>query len=285
MTAVQSIAIPAAMSILVSLAVCRFKLGDSSAIWSDSSEGQRHRVTTPEKPRKIPRTPVEPRRAPQNPRRDPVQSPLRGKVPWRASRRVVPLGWWPSRALEFESLRLQFRDLGSSWWFSMGGVEKRGGWKTSRMTPLPKRDFGPPSYGTFSTPLRCQCSVFPVQNSTTEQTRCSFGGVQKFSGERVLWYVFLPPYVLHPPISRPKSWWFCTLSASLAEPSWSCKVQSHSSHHWDAPIVPANDAKCCYTVAGCLLHKDSPSRRLQKIPQIALKRMMFACFTYVLRSL
>ena len=86
-----------------------------------------------------------------------------------------------------------------------GGVEKRGGWKTSRMTPLPKRGFGPPLYGTFSTPLTCQCSVFPVQKSTTEQTRSSFGGVQKFSGERVLWYVFHPPYVLHPPISRPKN--------------------------------------------------------------------------------
>ena len=40
-----------------------------------------------------------------------------------------------------------------------GGGNRRG-WKTSRMTPLPKRGFGPPSYGTFSTPLRCQCSVF-----------------------------------------------------------------------------------------------------------------------------
>ena len=76
-----------------------------------------------------------------------------------------------------------------------GGVEKRGGWKTSRMTPLPKRGFGPPSHGTFSTPLRCQCSVFPVKKSTTEQTRSSFGGVQKFSEECVLWCVFLPPYV------------------------------------------------------------------------------------------
>ena len=84
-----------------------------------------------------------------------------------------------------------------------GGVEKGGGWKTSRMTPLPKRGFGPPSYGTFSTPLRRQGSVFPVQKSTTEQTRSSFGGVQKFSGERILWYVFLPPYVLHPPIALP----------------------------------------------------------------------------------
>ena len=63
----------------------------------------------------------------------------------------------------------------------------------------------PPLYGTSSTPLRCQCSVFPVQKSTTEQTRSSFGGVQKFSGERILWYVFLPHTFCTPPISRPKS--------------------------------------------------------------------------------
>ena len=83
-----------------------------------------------------------------------------------------------------------------------GGVEKGGGWNTSRMTPHPKMGFGPPpppSYGTFSTPLGCQSSVLPAQKSTTKQTRSSFGGFQKFSGERVLWYVFLPPYVLHPP--------------------------------------------------------------------------------------
>ena len=47
------------------------------------------------------------RRAPQNPWRDPAdpsertpQSPLRGKCPQRASRRVVPLGWRPSGTLE-----------------------------------------------------------------------------------------------------------------------------------------------------------------------------------------
>ena len=80
----------------------------------------------------------------------------------------------------------------------MGGLEKGGGRKTSRRTPLPKR-------GTvrFPPPLGCRCSVFPVQKSTIEQTRSSFGGVQNFSGGRVLWYVFLPPYVLHPP---PLSW-------------------------------------------------------------------------------
>ena len=56
----------------------------------------------------------------------------------------------------------------------------------------------------FSSPLTSQALLFLVQKSTTVQNRSSFGGVQKFSGERVLWYVFLPPYVLHPPISRPK---------------------------------------------------------------------------------
>ena len=38
------------------------------------------------------------------------------------------------------------RDFTKVWYSedAMGGVEKRGGWKTSRMTPLPKRGFGPP---------------------------------------------------------------------------------------------------------------------------------------------
>ena len=54
----------------------------------------------PPNPRKIPRNPEEPRGAPESPRRDPAepserppQSPLRGRFPRRASRRVVPLGW------------------------------------------------------------------------------------------------------------------------------------------------------------------------------------------------
>ena len=97
------------------------------------------------------------------------------------------------------------------------------------MTPLPKRGFGPPSYGTFSTPLTCRCSVFPVQKSTTEQTRSSFGGVQNFSGGRVLWYVFLPPYVLHPPISRPKK---------SVELQTKCETKSGTKSSQNAPKRP-----------------------------------------------
>ena len=88
-----------------------------------------------------------------------------------------------------------------------GGGKKRGVENLTNDTPPKKGVLDPPSYGTFSTPLGCQCSVFPVQKSTTEATRSSFGGPNKFSGERVLRYVFLPPYVLHPPISRPN--WKC----------------------------------------------------------------------------
>ena len=78
---------------------------------------------------------------------------------------------------------------------TMRGVEKRGR-KTWRMTPLPKRGLGPPRTVRFPTPLRCQCSVLPVQSSTTEQTRSSFGGVQKLSGPLVR---FPPPIRFAPP--------------------------------------------------------------------------------------
>ena len=74
-----------------------------------------------------------------------------------------------------------------------GRVEKREGRKTSRRTPSQKTGFGPPSSGVIAL-------FFPVQKSTTEQTRGYSGGVQKFSGGCFLWNVFLPPYVFVPEI-------------------------------------------------------------------------------------
>ena len=87
---------------------------------------------------------------------------------------------------------------------AMGGGKKRGVENLTNDTPSQKGVLDPPSYGSFSTPLRCQCSVFPVQKSTTEQTKSSFGGVQKFSGERVLWYVSSPHTFCTPPYHGPK---------------------------------------------------------------------------------
>ena len=59
-------------------------------------------------------------------------------------------------------------------------MEKRGGWKTSPMTPLPKRGFGPPLVRYVFHPPQVSVLCFPVQKSTTEQTRSSSGGVQIF---------------------------------------------------------------------------------------------------------
>ena len=125
---------------------------------------------------------------------------------------------WPQMPLQIE-LRFETRDrrfvvpdlfsrvLFFRW--RHGGWKKEGGGKPHEWHPSQKGVLDPPSYGTFSTPLRCHCSVFPVQESTTEQSRSSFGGVQKFSGERVLWYVFPPPYVLHPPHITAQFFPFC----------------------------------------------------------------------------
>ena len=130
------------------------------------------------------------------------------RVPGGEKRRILSRLWlswffWP-RIFEV-ILNLQRQPLKSTKTRGRhGGVEKRGGRKTSRTTPLPKRGFGPPLVRYVFHPPQVSVLCFPVQKSTTEQTRSSFGGVQKFSGERVLWYVFLPPYVLHPLISPPK---------------------------------------------------------------------------------
>ena len=65
---------------------------------------------------------------------------------------------------------------------------------------LPKRGFGPPSSGTFSTHLRCHYSVSPVQQSTIE-----WRGPEIFSKVRSL--VRFPPPIRFapPPLSWPRS--------------------------------------------------------------------------------
>ena len=63
----------------------------------------------------------------------------------------------------------------------------------------------PPRTVCFPPPSGVSALFFPYKNPRQSKTRSSFGGVQKFSGERVLSCVFLPAYVLHPPISRPKT--------------------------------------------------------------------------------
>ena len=76
--------------------------------------------------------------------------------------------------------------------------------KTSRMTPLPKREFGALVRYVFHPLSGVSALCFLYKNPRQNRPEALLDGVQTFSGERVLWYVFLPPYVLHPPLSLPK---------------------------------------------------------------------------------
>ena len=67
----------------------------------------------------------------------------------------------------------------------------------------PKKWFWTPFVWYAFHPPRASLLFFLVKKWKTDQTRRSFRGVQKFSGECVVRYVFLSPYVLHPPMSWP----------------------------------------------------------------------------------
>ena len=80
-----------------------------------------------------------------------------------------------------------------------GGVEKGGGWKTSRMTPLPKRGFGPPLVRyVFHPPLRCQCSVFLYKNQRQSRPEAVLEGSKNFR-ESAFSGTFSPPIRFAPP--------------------------------------------------------------------------------------
>ena len=85
-----------------------------------------------------------------------------------------------------------------------GGGGRRG-WKASRMTPLPERGFGPPIVRYVFHPSGVSALFFLYQNPRQSRPEAFLEG-SKTSGECVLWYIFLPPYVLDPPCHGPISW-------------------------------------------------------------------------------
>ena len=87
----------------------------------------------------------------------------------------------------------------------VGDGKKRGEENLTKDTPSQKEGLALPSSGTFSAPLGCRCSVFPVQKSTTERTPESFSrGVQAQFG-RVRSLVHFPPPIHFAP---PPLLWF-----------------------------------------------------------------------------
>ena len=88
----------------------------------------------------------------------------------------------------------------------MGGWKKEGGGNLTNDTPPNKGFWTPPLVGCVFCPSQVSELCFScteIHDRADQKLFKSFGGVQKLSGERVLWYVFLPRYVLHPAMSRP----------------------------------------------------------------------------------
>ena len=138
------------------------------------------------------------------------------------------------------------------------GGGKGGGGKPREWHPSQKGVLDPPRTVRFPPPLGCRCSV-SCTKCTIDQTRSSFGGVQNLSGGRVLWCVFLPPYVLHPPISQPpvqvpefSNWISAFLKHSFCEvTSGFCKgiVPGAPPRPSPGPLrMPKNNSKETYSV-------------------------------------
>ena len=141
-------------------------------------------------------------------------------------------------------------------------MEKRGGRKTSRMTPLPKRGFGPPSYGTFSTPLRCQCSVFPVQKSPRQSSPKALLEGSKHFRERAFSGTFSSPHTFctppyHGPIETTTAMKRRKISCSCGSDCCFGKIQR----------VKTQRAKTSENFAE---EKECSQKMFQKISQISL---------------
>ena len=83
---------------------------------------------------------------------------------------------------------------------AMGGVEKGGGWKTSRMTPFPKRGFGPPLLRYVFHPPQVSLLCFSCTKIHDRADQKLFWrGPKIFGRARSLVRFPPPPYVLQPP--------------------------------------------------------------------------------------
>ena len=85
-----------------------------------------------------------------------------------------------------------------------GGVEKRGGWKTSRMTPLPKRGCGPPRTVRFPPLSGVSALFFLYKNARQSRPEALLEGSKNFR-ESAFSGTFSSPHTFcTPPYHRPK---------------------------------------------------------------------------------
>ena len=86
-----------------------------------------------------------------------------------------------------------------------GGVVKRGGWKTSRMTPLPKRGFGPPLVRYVLGPPQVSVLCFSYKNPRQGRPETLMEGSKNFR-ESAFSDTFSSPHTFcTPPYHGPRS--------------------------------------------------------------------------------
>ena len=86
---------------------------------------------------------------------------------------------------------------------AMGGWKKEGGWKTSRMTPLPKRGFGPPRTVRFPPPSGVSALFFLYKNPRQSRPEALLEGSKNFR-ESAFSGTFSSPHTFcTPPYHRP----------------------------------------------------------------------------------
>ena len=100
-----------------------------------------------------------------------------------------------------------------------GGVEKGGGWKTSRMTPLPKRGFGPPLVRYVFHPPHVSVLCFSCTEIHDRADQKLFWRGPKIFGRARSLVRFPPPIRFAPPHITAQDWRLsakgCLLSTAL----------------------------------------------------------------------
>ena len=98
---------------------------------------------------------------------------------------------------------------------AMGGGERRGGWKTSRMTPLPKGVLDPPRMVRFPPPSAVSALFFLYKNPRQRRPEALLEGSKNFR-ESMFSGTFSSPHTFCTPPYHGPTYYFSKLDWGLA---------------------------------------------------------------------
>ena len=135
-------------------------------------------------------------------RRNPKYPPIFGAppCPWSTPKTVsaskMEIGTFQRGVGDLQSAAFEYRINSED---TMGGVEKRGGRKTSQMTPLPKRGFGPPPRTVRFPPLSGVSALFFLYKNPRQRGPEALLEGRKIFGRARSLVRFPPPIRFAPP--------------------------------------------------------------------------------------